>query len=43
LKILGPDRRELPREEVGHIFIGGKLVFDGYSGGGAEARRSSTG
>jgi fatty-acyl-CoA synthase len=32
LAILGEDRRELPAGEVGHVFLGGPLVFEGYSG-----------
>jgi acyl-CoA synthetase (AMP-forming)/AMP-acid ligase II len=36
LKILGPDRRELPPGEPGHIFLGGGLVFGGYEGGGSK-------
>jgi acyl-CoA synthetase (AMP-forming)/AMP-acid ligase II/NAD(P)-dependent dehydrogenase (short-subunit alcohol dehydrogenase family) len=32
LKVLDAERREAPPGEVGHVFIGGRLVFDGYSG-----------
>ncbi len=31
LKILDAERREAAPGEVGHVFIGGKLVFEGYS------------
>jgi acyl-CoA synthetase (AMP-forming)/AMP-acid ligase II len=36
LKILGENRAELPTGETGHIFIGGELVFEGYTGGGTK-------
>jgi acyl-CoA synthetase (AMP-forming)/AMP-acid ligase II/NAD(P)-dependent dehydrogenase (short-subunit alcohol dehydrogenase family) len=32
LKVLNAERREAAPGEVGHVFIGGRLVFDGYSG-----------
>jgi acyl-CoA synthetase (AMP-forming)/AMP-acid ligase II/NAD(P)-dependent dehydrogenase (short-subunit alcohol dehydrogenase family) len=32
LKVLDAERREAGPGEVGHVFIGGRLVFDGYSG-----------
>ncbi len=32
LKVLDAERREAAPGEVGHVFIGGRLVFDGYSG-----------
>jgi acyl-CoA synthetase (AMP-forming)/AMP-acid ligase II/NAD(P)-dependent dehydrogenase (short-subunit alcohol dehydrogenase family) len=32
LKVLDAERREAAPGEVGHVFIGGPLVFDGYSG-----------
>jgi acyl-CoA synthetase (AMP-forming)/AMP-acid ligase II/NAD(P)-dependent dehydrogenase (short-subunit alcohol dehydrogenase family) len=32
LKVLDAERREAPPGEVGHVFIGGRLVFEGYSG-----------
>lgn len=32
LKVLDADRHEAAVGEVGHVFIGGRLVFDGYSG-----------
>ncbi|HEY8083408.1 MAG TPA: SDR family NAD(P)-dependent oxidoreductase [Solirubrobacterales bacterium] len=35
LKVLDPKRRVAPVGEVGHVFIGGKLVFEGYSSGDA--------
>jgi fatty-acyl-CoA synthase len=36
VKILDERRRELRTGEVGHVFMGGELVFDGYSGGGTK-------
>jgi acyl-CoA synthetase (AMP-forming)/AMP-acid ligase II len=36
LKVLDDDGRELPRGEVGRVFVGGRLVFDGYAGGGSR-------
>jgi acyl-CoA synthetase (AMP-forming)/AMP-acid ligase II len=36
LKVLGDDGRELPPGEVGRVFVGSGLVFDGYSGGGSR-------
>jgi fatty-acyl-CoA synthase len=36
LRILDDDGNELPTGEAGHIFIGGPLVFEGYSGGGSR-------
>ena len=35
LKVLDADRREAAPDEVGHVFIGGPLVFEGYSSGEA--------
>ncbi|MGC1851553.1 MAG: AMP-binding protein, partial [Solirubrobacterales bacterium] len=32
LKVLDAERTEAAPGEVGHVFIGGRLVFDGYSG-----------
>jgi len=32
LKVLDAERREAAPGEVGHVFIGGPLVFEGYSG-----------
>ena len=34
--ILDADRRPLPDGETGHVFIGGPLIFEGYSGGGSK-------
>ena len=36
LAILTPDRHELPAGQTGAIFLGGPLVFEGYSGGGSK-------
>jgi fatty-acyl-CoA synthase len=36
LKVLGDDGRELPAGEVGRVFVGSPLVFDGYAGGGSR-------
>ncbi len=36
VRILGPDRRELPRGETGLIFVGNGLLFEGYTGGGSK-------
>ena len=36
LRILDDDGRELPAGESGHLFIGGPLIFEGYSGGGSR-------
>jgi acyl-CoA synthetase (AMP-forming)/AMP-acid ligase II len=36
VKVLGEDGRELPAGEVGRVFIGSRLVFDGYAGGGSR-------
>jgi len=36
LHILGPDRRPVPAGTVGHVFVGGDLVFDGYTTGGTK-------
>jgi acyl-CoA synthetase (AMP-forming)/AMP-acid ligase II len=36
LKILGDDGSPLGLGETGHVFIGGGLVFEGYSGGGSK-------
>ena len=36
LKVLGEDGRALPPGEVGRVFVGGRLVFDGYAGGGSR-------
>ncbi len=34
--ILDADRNALPDGETGHVFMGGPLVFEGYSGGGSK-------
>jgi acyl-CoA synthetase (AMP-forming)/AMP-acid ligase II len=34
LRLLGTDGREVARGQVGRIFVGGHLLFDGYTGGG---------
>jgi fatty-acyl-CoA synthase len=36
LKILGEDGSELPRGEVGRIFVGNEMSFEGYTGGGGK-------
>ncbi|HEX7291218.1 MAG TPA: AMP-binding protein, partial [Conexibacter sp.] len=36
LKVLGDDGRELPPGTVGRVFVGSRLVFDGYAGGGSR-------
>ncbi len=36
VRILDDDGSELSPGETGHVFIGGALVFDGYSGGGSK-------
>jgi fatty-acyl-CoA synthase len=36
LKVLGDDGRELEPGAVGRIFVGSRLVFDGYAGGGSR-------
>ncbi len=41
LKVLNADRREAASGEVGHVFIGGPLVFEGYSSG--EAPKETVG
>jgi acyl-CoA synthetase (AMP-forming)/AMP-acid ligase II/NAD(P)-dependent dehydrogenase (short-subunit alcohol dehydrogenase family) len=41
LKVLDVERREAAPGEVGHVFIGGRLVFDGYSGD--EAAKETVG
>ena len=34
--ILDEDRKPLPVNQVGHVFMGGPLIFEGYSGGGSK-------
>jgi len=36
LKILADDGRALGPGETGHVYVGGELVFEGYSGGGSK-------
>ncbi len=36
LKVLGDDGRALPPGAVGRVFVGSRLVFDGYAGGGSR-------
>jgi len=36
LKVLGDDGRPLPPGAVGRVFVGSRLVFDGYAGGGSR-------
>ncbi len=36
VKILDPDGRPLPQGEVGRIFVGNGLLFEGYTGGGGK-------
>ena len=36
LKVLGDDGRELPAGQTGRVFVGSRLVFDGYAGGGSR-------
>jgi fatty-acyl-CoA synthase len=36
LRILDDEREEIGPGEVGHVFMGGELVFEGYSGGGGK-------
>ena len=36
LRILDEERREVERGDVGTIFLGGPLVFEGYSAGGSK-------
>jgi fatty-acyl-CoA synthase len=38
VKILGPDGEELPSGEIGRIFVGHMLHFEGYTGGGDKER-----
>jgi acyl-CoA synthetase (AMP-forming)/AMP-acid ligase II len=41
VKILDEAWRELGEGESGHIFVGGELLFDGYTGGGDKVRHGS--
>jgi fatty-acyl-CoA synthase len=34
VRILDDDRREVPAGTAGHVFVGGGMLFKGYSGGG---------
>ena len=36
VRVLGADRRPVPAGEEGTVFVGGPLVFDGYTGGGSK-------
>jgi acyl-CoA synthetase (AMP-forming)/AMP-acid ligase II len=36
VRIVGEDGREVPRGEVGRIFVGNDMSFDGYTGGGGK-------
>jgi fatty-acyl-CoA synthase len=36
VRIVGEDGREMPRGEVGRIFVGNDMSFDGYTGGGGK-------
>jgi fatty-acyl-CoA synthase len=36
VRILDEDGRELPRGEVGRIFVGSEMSFEGYTGGGGK-------
>lgn len=36
VRILDPDGREVPRGETGRIFVGNRLLFEGYTGGGGK-------
>jgi fatty-acyl-CoA synthase len=38
VKIFDDDRRELPPGEVGRIFVGNDMLFEGYTGGGDKDR-----
>jgi acyl-CoA synthetase (AMP-forming)/AMP-acid ligase II len=41
VKIFDDDGRELPRGEVGRIFVGNEMLFEGYTGGGDKDRIGS--
>jgi fatty-acyl-CoA synthase len=36
VRIVGEDGRELPQGDVGRIFVGNDMSFDGYTGGGGK-------
>jgi acyl-CoA synthetase (AMP-forming)/AMP-acid ligase II len=36
LKILDESQKELDADEVGEIYVGNKMLFEGYTGGGSE-------
>jgi fatty-acyl-CoA synthase len=36
VRIVGEDGREVPRGEVGRIFVGNEMSFEGYTGGGGK-------
>ena len=36
VRILGADDRQLPAGETGRVFVGSRLLFDGYTGGGSK-------
>jgi acyl-CoA synthetase (AMP-forming)/AMP-acid ligase II len=36
LKVLDENQNELGSDEVGEIYVGNKMLFDGYTGGGSE-------
>jgi acyl-CoA synthetase (AMP-forming)/AMP-acid ligase II/NAD(P)-dependent dehydrogenase (short-subunit alcohol dehydrogenase family) len=36
VKILGADERELLPREIGRVFVGSRLLFEGYTGGGSK-------
>jgi acyl-CoA synthetase (AMP-forming)/AMP-acid ligase II len=38
VKIFDDEGRELPRGEVGRIFVGNEMLFEGYTGGGGKDR-----
>jgi fatty-acyl-CoA synthase len=38
VKIFGEDNNELPAGEVGRIFVGNEMLFEGYTGGGGKDR-----
>jgi acyl-CoA synthetase (AMP-forming)/AMP-acid ligase II len=36
VRLFGEDGREVPRGEVGRIFVGNEMSFEGYTGGGSK-------